>query len=240
MKHYKEAQHKYHLCERLDKKAGEKYPELWRTAQDNLMLYAEHTWGHSSTITNPYDTMVLNLDIRKNSYASKTHEASAKIMNRIMKEKGDLLRYYNTSGKIRVYPTAKTEGPQAVEFYIETLNMPTAEVRDSEGNVLTCQVSEHPRGRRISFVDTFKPGEPKEYTYARKEAVPEKMNTRQCYMGAERVRDNGTKHPRSTCETVLCKAGGHCCRRARTGLYYSASAVYHAGQHPHRGYSEIL
>lgn len=116
-------------------------------------------------------------------------EASAKIMNRIMKEKGDLLRYYNTSGKIRVYLTAKTEGPQAVEFYIETLNMPTAEVRDSEGNVLTCQVSEHPRGRRISFVDTFKPGEPKEYTYARKEAVPEKMNTRQCYMGAERVRD---------------------------------------------------
>lgn len=53
-------------------------------------------------------------------------EASAKIMNRIMKEKGDLLRYYNTSGKIRVYPTAKTEGQQAVEFYIETLNMPTA------------------------------------------------------------------------------------------------------------------
>lgn len=189
VKHYKEAQHKYHLCERLDRKAGEKYPELWRTAQDNLMLYAEHTWGHSSTITNPYDTMVLNLDIRKNSYASKAHEASAKIMNRIMKEKGDLLRYYNTSGKIRVYPTAKTEGPQAVEFYIETLNMPAAEVRDSEGNVLNCQVSEHPRGRRISFVDTFKPGEPKEYTYARKEAVPEKMNTRQCYMGAERVRD---------------------------------------------------
>lgn len=64
VKHYKEAQHKYHLCERLDKKAGEKYPELWRTAQDNLMLYAEHTWGHSSTITNPYDTMVLNLDIQ--------------------------------------------------------------------------------------------------------------------------------------------------------------------------------
>ena len=23
------------------------------------MLYVEHTWGHSSTITNPYDTMVL-------------------------------------------------------------------------------------------------------------------------------------------------------------------------------------
>lgn len=42
VKHYKEAQHKYHLCERLDKKAGEKYPELWKTAQDNLMMYAEH------------------------------------------------------------------------------------------------------------------------------------------------------------------------------------------------------
>ena len=42
-----------------------------------LLLYAEHTWGHSATVTNPYDTMVTNLDMRKTSYASKAHEAAA-------------------------------------------------------------------------------------------------------------------------------------------------------------------
>ena len=65
------------------------------------MLYAEHTWGHSSTITNPYDTMVLNLDMRKNSYASKAHEAASLMLCSIAEKKGDMLRYYNTTGAVR-------------------------------------------------------------------------------------------------------------------------------------------
>lgn len=68
---YKDADHRWQLANRLDPDAEARYPALSETVQDNLMLYAEHTWGHSSTITNPYDTMVLNLDMRKNSYASK-------------------------------------------------------------------------------------------------------------------------------------------------------------------------
>lgn len=189
VKHYRAAQHRYHLCKRLDEKAAEKYPEYMRVAQDNLMLYAEHTWGHSSTITNPYDTMVLDLDMRKNSYASKAHEASSRILNRIAKEKGDILRYYNTSGKIKVCNVSEVNCPQLVEFYIETGLLPAAEVRDENGKSIVCQVSAHPRGRKISFVDTFAPGEEKVYTYQEAPAVVEELNTRQCYVGAERIRD---------------------------------------------------
>lgn len=79
VKHYKDADHRWQLANRLDPDAEARYPALSETVQDNLMLYAEHTWGHSSTITNPYDTMVLNLDMRKNSYASKAHEAASLI-----------------------------------------------------------------------------------------------------------------------------------------------------------------
>ena len=43
VKHYRDAQHRYALCRRLDEKAEEKYPALCRTAEDNLLLYAEHT-----------------------------------------------------------------------------------------------------------------------------------------------------------------------------------------------------
>lgn len=189
VKHYREARHAYHLNERLDPQAAEKYPQLFACAQDNLMLYAEHTWGHSSTITNPYDTMTLNLDIRKNSYASKAHEASAVILHRIMKEKGDIFRYYNTDGTIRVYNVNKTAGPQVVEFYIESMDMPDAVIQKEDGQEIRCQVSKHPRGRKITFVDTFAAGEEKTYTYKSSEAKEETLNTRQCYSGSERVRD---------------------------------------------------
>ena len=77
VKHYKEGLRLAHICERLEKKTGQCNETLRETGEENALLYAEHTWGHSATITNPYDTMVTNLDIRKTSYASKTHEANA-------------------------------------------------------------------------------------------------------------------------------------------------------------------
>lgn len=53
VKHYKDADHRWQLANRLDPDAETHYPALAEAVQDNLMLYAEHTWGHSSTITNP-------------------------------------------------------------------------------------------------------------------------------------------------------------------------------------------
>ena len=189
VKHYLEARHRYHLSRRLDQDLHNNYPDLYAAAQDSLLLYAEHTWGHSSTITNPYDTMVLNLDMRKNSYASKAHEAASRMLNRIAAQKGDILRYYSTSGTIRACGISQTGGPQLVEFYIETLHLENAEVRNADGQVLTCQVSPHPRGRRISFIDHFAPSEEKVYTYRALPAAAQVLNSRQCYVGAEQVRD---------------------------------------------------
>ena len=189
VKHYKDAVHRYELARRLDAEADAHYPALAEAAQDNIMLYAEHTWGHSSTITNPYDTMVLNLDMRKSSYASKAHEAASLMLCSIAEQKGDLLRYYNTTGAIRAIGVSHSSEPQLIEFYIETIALEDMEVRDLSGKLYTCQVSPHPRGRKISFVDTLAYGEEKEYTYTAKHKPPVTLNSRQCYMGAEEVRD---------------------------------------------------
>lgn len=151
--------------------------------------YLLDTWGHSSTITNPYDTMVLNLDMRKNSYASKAHEAASLMLCSIAEKKGDMLRYYNTTGAVRAVGVSHTSQPQLIEFYIETLALEDVEVRDLAGNLYTCQVSPHPRGRKISFIDTLSYGEEKEYIYTARHKAPETLNTRHCYMGAEEVRD---------------------------------------------------
>lgn len=128
VKHYKEAQRIYHLCGRLDPAVYQKYPQEARTAEDNLLLYSEHTWGHSATITNPYDTMVLNLDMRKTSYASKAHESASLMLNKTAAEEGDILRYYNTNGKIKVINTGTSEGMMPVEFYIESMSMKNAQI----------------------------------------------------------------------------------------------------------------
>ena len=48
VKHYREAQRRYHLCGRLDSRCYEKYPDYTRTAQDNLLLYAEPSFMRST------------------------------------------------------------------------------------------------------------------------------------------------------------------------------------------------
>ena len=191
VKHYRDACRSYELARRLDPDLEEHQPALMQEAEDALMLYAEHTWGHSASITNPYESMVLDLDMRKNAYASRAHEAAARMLGRIARDQGDILRYYATSGRIRVQNPTSLTGPMAVEFYVETLpaGLPNAVIRGEDGHVIPCQVSPHPRGRRISFVDTFTPGEVKQYTYERAQAEETRLNTRKCYVGAERIRD---------------------------------------------------
>lgn len=120
---------------------------------------------------------------------SKAHEAASLMLCSIAEKKGDMLRYYNTTGAVRAVGVSHTSQPQLIEFYIETLALEDVEVRDLAGNLYTCQVSPHPRGRKISFIDTLSYGEEKEYIYTARHKAPETLNTRHCYMGAEEVRD---------------------------------------------------
>ena len=117
------------------------------------------------------------------------NEAASLMLCSIAEKKGDMLRYYNTTGAVRAVGVSHTSQPQLIEFYIETLALEDVEVRDLAGNLYTCQVSPHPRGRKISFIDTLSYGEEKEYIYTARHKAPETLNTRHCYMGAEEVRD---------------------------------------------------
>lgn len=190
VKHYRDAQRIYNLCNRLDKDKKATNLKFEKEAEDNLLLYAEHTWGHSSTITNPYDTMVLNLDMRKTSYASKAHEGASKNLHRILHYKGDKLRYYDREGKIKAINTVNEAKKCLVEFYIEVWGFGDIKITDDKNNKdIEAQVSSHPRGVLISFVDDFLPLEEKIYSFEEIEKKKDVINSRVAYSGSERVKD---------------------------------------------------
>lgn len=190
VKHYREAQRLYHLCQHLDQDHQFSNPENTSLAEDNLLLYAEHTWGHSSTITNPFDTMVLNLDLRKQSYASKAHEAASNNLNLILKSKGDSLRYYNRNGTVRVINPSDMPGKKVVHFYIEAWGYEDIQlVSSTNQSPIIAQISSHPRGLMVTFVDYFKANETKDYSYEEIPKAIDKPNSRVAYVGSERVAD---------------------------------------------------
>lgn len=190
VKHYKEALRLAHTCDRLEEKTGVHNEKLAQTADTNALLYAEHTWGHSATITNPYDTLVTNLDMRKNSYASKAHEASAMRRSQQCHLLGDMLRYYNGSGRVKAVSMSREKRVLPVEFYVETVSLPGVKVTDEKsGKTLPVQTSSHPRGVMVSFLAEFEPLEEKTFLYEEQPAKEEKLFTRTAWVGAERVRD---------------------------------------------------
>lgn len=189
VKHYRAAQRMLRLAQKLSPEAVLEHEDELNAAEDNLLLYAEHTWGHSATITNPYETLVTDLDIRKTSYASKAHEAAARLRDRAAKKLGAAFNYYAVNGRVRAVNSGDTEACLPVEFYVETSAMKNVCVKNSSGKVMKTQISAHPRGVLISFTDKFAPNETKEYTYTDIAAPVKTVNTRHAYVGAELVQD---------------------------------------------------
>ncbi|GFI24526.1 hypothetical protein IMSAGC011_03327 [Lachnospiraceae bacterium] len=190
VKHYKEGLRLAHICDALEKKTNYCNEKLREIGEENALLYAEHTWGHSATITNPYDTMVTNLDIRKTSYASKVHEANAMRKSEQYHLMGDILRYYHTKGQVKAVSVSCKKGTFPVEFYIETMSLSAVKVTDTKTNkTMQTQISPHPRGVLISFLAEFEPMEERIFTYEEQTPLSQNLYTRTAWIGAERVRD---------------------------------------------------
>jgi len=190
VKHYKEAQWMYRLCRRLDPEGRIVDRSLLKEAEENLLLYAEHTWGYCTATSNPYNTMVLNLDMRKSSYASKAHEACAKNLNILRRTMGDSGSYYGSRGKLKAVNLSDQESRKLVEFYIEGWKHSGIRIIcEKSGKEMISQLSPHDRGVLISFIDDFPARGEKSYYFEGTDAAPGKTNTRLAYVGREQVRD---------------------------------------------------
>ncbi len=91
VKLFRDAQRKWILCENLDpgNKVGDK--QIMNEVADDLMLYSEHTWGYSVSVSEPWSTMTNIIDLRKSAYAINAHEKIYKNIDKIMKSKSEVL-----------------------------------------------------------------------------------------------------------------------------------------------------
>ncbi len=188
VKHYLEAVRMQRLNDRLDKDGKIQDKKALKQYEDYSLLFAEHTFGHSATVTDPTLTMVKNLEFRKNSYASLANEGANNNNLKILESLGECFVYYGREGVIKAINPGKKR-KCFVSFYLEVWGFGDVEVINSKGEKMETQISTHPRGVLISFYDDFNSGESKEYSFKEIEKKEEKLNTRTSYTGSERIRD---------------------------------------------------
>lgn len=85
---FRNAQRMKRVAERLDPERKYVTEEEWKPATNALVLYAEHTWGHSASLTRPYDFRVQQLLLRKTKYAIEADELACIALDKVLYGKG--------------------------------------------------------------------------------------------------------------------------------------------------------
>lgn len=166
-RHYRDAQRRYRLNRLLDPTDRYADPQLTRQTEDNLFLFAEHTFGFNCSIGEPYRACVYDSQLRKFCYASKASEAANYNYKRIAYALGDRLLYHHRNGYVKVINPTSLAGIRVVSFIVETAPYNDFTVTDmATGKQVKRQQYPHPKGLQIFITDYFEANQSKVYTYS--------------------------------------------------------------------------
>ncbi|WP_026495701.1 hypothetical protein [Butyrivibrio sp. WCD3002] len=166
---YLDAARKYDLCKKLDPDNKVISSEDMLSAAENLMLYAEHTWGYSSSVSEPWDSMVESLEYKKTAYATNANTAISKGLDDIMADLGEVaIRQDKPQHYIIKNPhnhRLRTSCYLYIEFweYIDGVcydsSMPIVVTNSKTGEVLKSQIKGIARATQVEVTVDLAPGE---------------------------------------------------------------------------------
>jgi hypothetical protein len=194
----REAQRKYDLCEKLDPENKLGDAELLEKAAENIMLYAEHTWGYSSSISEPWDSLVACLEKKKDAYAINANTDISKNLDLVLSKLGEVSIDAHKCQRYKVVNPHPFRYNGIVKLYIEyweyldgnPLNSGAKlEAYDEKtGEKLVCQGHKISRAHEVEVAVDLAPGEEK--TIKLKQNFENASTVRNhAHIGAEGIKD---------------------------------------------------
>ena len=171
VKLYREAQRSRDLAVLLDPEGKNTDKGLQAETSENLMLFAEHTWGHSASVSDPFSSLVASMHMKKTAYAVRANNAANGMLDGVMAGLGNRVIRPERPGRVKV-----------INPYPFTVSMPAAApllgweypdgmaqkalplvLRDIQtGSLLPTQTCRGPRGLLAETVMNLAPGESRE------------------------------------------------------------------------------
>ena len=165
VQHYREAQRKMNILRSLDPDGRYASKALTDAARDDLMFYAEHTWGFCSSVSEPWNPFVNGTDKRKSLYACRANEAAGRALDQytfamgetpVSFQKDFTLKLINPNGRRYIGPA---EIPLKGFFGHRYFDL----VRADSGEKTPYQISYYARGPVLLFDADLAPRETAEY-----------------------------------------------------------------------------
>ncbi len=115
----RDAQRKIKLCHALDPKQKLANPQLLEDAKKNIVMYAEHTWGYSSSVSEPWNTFVSSLDLKKTAYATNANTQVHLYLDEMLSKKGESCIRYQRPQHFKVINPNKMAMEHKVVMVVE-------------------------------------------------------------------------------------------------------------------------
>lgn len=162
LKLFRDAQRKYTLVSLLDPAGQWTDDRLQQEAAYNSTMYAEHTWGYSSSVREPWDDMVNELDARKAAYATSAHVAVCKNLERIFRANGKQFKQRKVSqtyAVINPYDTVFTDYIYLLHSFERDEDKTTEVVDEETGAVIPHQHCQTARSQGVGIALKLQPHE---------------------------------------------------------------------------------
>ena len=171
LKLYRDAQRKLSLAKKLDPEGELGDPDLLERASENIMLYAEHTWGYSSSVSEPWDSMVAGLEKRKDAYAINADIEASTNLDQTLVALGEVPISPKRNQRYTVINPHKVPYYGIVKLYIEhweyldgiklRKDATLLAINEESGEMLPCQGRSLARAYEVDVVIALHPGESK-------------------------------------------------------------------------------
>lgn len=199
VKLYLDAKRKYDICQKLEEDGDAHPAELKEAAAENMMLYAEHTWGSSSSVTEPWESLVGNLEWKKAAYAVNGHTAASEWLDRLLAKRGEISIRQNKGQRYRIINPQSMPVMDSVCLYIERWeyvegvrygeDVPIEVVDCVTKQIIPCQVHGTARAIAVEVVLTMQPKEQRDVEIRLVHQVKPVTLTNKASIGAEGVAD---------------------------------------------------
>ncbi len=191
---YREAERVYQKVKRLDPHCEIVSPDSIKDIEYQLTLFAEHTWGYHSSVTEPWNPFVQELGLRKEAFAANASTAAHRALYDILEHKGDALLSPDRPMKFKLHNPFDYVQEDFAQLIMEgwhyDLIKDGFEVRDVDsGELYISQLKLAPRGVIVSFPVTLQAGEEKTIHIQAVKSNNFKTAYRNDYVGSDRMMD---------------------------------------------------
>lgn len=191
---FREAQRAYEKVRRLDPACEIVSETTMKEMENELMLFAEHTWGYHSSVSEPWNPFVQELGVRKDAFAANASTLAHTALYDILEAKGDALLAPNRPMRFRVHNPYSFVQEDYAHFIMEFWHLD--EIRDGfevydevSGDIYPAQLRVAHRGAIVTVPVKLQPGEERTMRIRTAQKPADRTAFGSDLLGSDRVTD---------------------------------------------------